>query len=240
MFAPLEVNGARIVQAGSGSQFVLRMDVDVDLDTRAASGWRYALKLNAPTSLPVDDEMEATVLDVFTRWAPGLWEPIGETSASLSREGAAALVARAARAAAEADGALFSVDWFKGGLPGGDVTLQDVFDLANLEREPPGTTSWNSMHAVTVSGADLARTLAALGPELLWDGPASPDPSASYRIVVQKKNALYPELFVPGMPVFTDLTYVGEVWKVAHGWAEQRTAACLYLDRDETIPGCVR
>jgi hypothetical protein len=40
--------------------------------------------------------------------------------------------------------------------------------------------------------------------------------------------------------VFTELTYLGEVWKVAHRWAEQRAAACLYLDRDETIPGCVR
>lgn len=237
-YAPVEVNGARIVQAGSGSNFVLRMDVDVDLDSRALSGWRFEVRLNAPTSLPVDDAMEQVVMDVFTTWAPGLWEPVAETSSDLSVGQSARVIANAAIFVAEADGALFSTDYFKGSLPGGDVTLQDLFDLSNLEREPPGTTSWNSMQAVDVTGEDLQRAIDALRPTEFWVGPEVIDPSATYTIVVQKKNALYPELFLAGMPVFTNVTYVGEIWKVGHLWAEHRQGLCLHLDADTPIPGC--
>ncbi len=240
-FTPVMVGETRIVQAGSGSQFILRMDVDVDLSTRKPTDWRLAMQLNAPgVGLPVDDAMEQVVEEQFTTWLDGgLWAPVGETRKSLSARGAGEMIARAAVHTTGADGALFTADYFKGGLPGGDITLQDLFDLANLEREPPGTSSWNSMHTVKVSGSDLTATLAALRANEFWVGPETIDTERTYTIVAQKKNAYYPDLFLAGMPVFTDVTYVGEIWKVGRAWAEHRKSLCSYLDVDETIPDCV-
>lgn len=236
---PVMAGNTRIVQAGSSNNFVIRTDVTFDLTDRTApKTWDFSTRANLPTLLPVDDAMEAVVSEVFTTYAPDFWEPVAHAERSTGTVSAAALLGRAAMAISGADGAIVDSDYLARGLPDGGLTLQNFFEVVAHEREPPGTPTWSSLWTVHVSGADLQATIDALDGGQAWQGPETLDPGATYTVVLQKRVAEYPELFLLGMPTFSDLTLVGETWKTLRTFGQAEEAACRYLDSGNPIPGC--
>lgn len=236
--APVEVGGTRIIQAGSGSDWIVRLDVEVDLDTRRPTGWTYTAKANAPGTLPVADDVEDTVRRVFTEWAPGFWDPVATSQFAYGAESTAGLLAEMAVEAYAADVAVFDADSMNRGLPGGPLTLQDFVDLFNVEREPPATPSWNGVTLADATGAELQRLKDALRPGQRWAGPDTLDPDTTYVLATHKRQAEYPDLFLGGMPTLTNLRPAAEVWQMLRQVGTARQAACRYLDVDAPIPGC--
>lgn len=243
---PWELSGARIVQAGSGGNYILRMDVTVDLTTGEPTAWDYELVDSVKGQMPVDDATEQAVQSVFDRWAPGVHTSVGWTTAPLSRAEATALLAeRMVALHDDLDVAFLRDDHLKAGLPGGGVSLQDFFDTANHEREPPGTPSWTSLWKGDISGADLKRVIAAAGSNwhLAGIAPEAIVDETTYTLLSQKRAIELPQLFLPEPPldippVVSDIEVVAEVWRAWHDVAEARNEACLFLDNDATNPDC--
>ncbi|MCA9571850.1 MAG: hypothetical protein KC656_28630, partial [Myxococcales bacterium] len=238
---PLPAGDTFLVQAGSNNDWVIRMDVTVDLETRQPIDWAYDPRANTPDNgLPVDDRAEAELQRLFTEYAPELWEPVGTTASVGTRDEAAALMARAARVVGEADAALVDQDWIRSGYPAGDVDVQDLFELVPHEKEPPGTPSITSFWKVTMTGAHLK--LAIADGAYTYDGPEADaiEDATVYEVVTMKRAAELPVMFMPGRPTVEtlSLSFVGENWSVMHRYAQARQAACQYLDEDAAIPGC--
>ncbi|MCB9663918.1 MAG: metallophosphoesterase [Alphaproteobacteria bacterium] len=240
---PQRVDQTYVVQAGSNNRYVLRLDLEVDLETREIVGADFVPIANQPDNgLEVADDVEAAAAEIFTRWAPELWRPVACTSTVLPKEATAALYAHVARVQGEADAALIQTGWLRQGLPGGPTNVQDYFDLVPVEREPPGSPAITSLHRVTMTGAHLKAAIAADEADHTYEGPEASAlvDDQDYAVVVHKRQAELPLLFMPGRPVVEVKTSekVGETWAAFLAYAQAREAACLHLDADTPRPGC--
>jgi hypothetical protein len=89
-----------------------------------------------------------------------------------------------------------------------------------------------------VTGADLEKIAAAAGQRFVTELPATIDAAGSYVLAIQKRPAYNPGGFFPGVAIASP-AYGCEAWEALDFFARQRAAACLYLDVDTRVPGCV-
>lgn len=228
------VGDARIVQTGSAGQFVGRVDLEFDRERRTIVDTRYTLELLAAPTMEVDADTEAMINEVFERRAPGALDRIARTSRGLSTDAVAALIADVAVGEADVDAALCDTRILWAGLPSGSVTRQDFLDACKVERQPAGTSSWTALHAVTVSGATLARAR-AMQPGWAYAGPEAVADDDRIRLVVPKYAAYHPEEYLGGAA--DDEATWSEVWALLTRYAMARTAAGLHLDADLPLEG---
>lgn len=232
------VGNTIIVQAGSSASFVARLDVDVDLRTRAVSGYRYRLDPNLPMALPSDPTMDATVQRLYDDLAPDALATTGFSSGSYGGERLAALTARIVVQLGLAELALCDPWTVWSPLPRGKVGPQHYLDCFKVERQPAGTPGFNAFYSVEMLGADVLRARDEGDNTWQFAGPLDTlDPARTYTVAVQKHIAYNPEAYWPAGVTAGTPTLLGEAWELMDRWGRQRAADCLALD-DEISFSC--
>jgi 5'-nucleotidase/UDP-sugar diphosphatase len=233
---PQRSGDALIVQAGAEAVWIAHLDVTVDLASGTITDRDFRLVANrGEGELPrVDAPTQRAVEDIMARHAP-------EARAALTRlrrdhdEGSiAALTARAAVEQLEVDAALVELSTVWGPWSAGPLTQQDLLDTYKVERQPPGTPSWNAFAQVEIGGGALQAIAASVPPTWAYHGPERIDPDGRYRFALQRCAAHNPERLWPGLS-FTGLTEAGETWELLADYGARRQARGLYLDADEPL-----
>ncbi len=228
-------NNCVIIQAGSSSAFIARLDVDVDLQTRSVTGYQYRLDPNIPLAVPSDAELDATLTRVLGEMAPLALEKTARTKRSHSNERLAELTAWLVHGLGDVDTAICDPWTTWDPLPSGEVGPQDFLDCYKVERQPAGTPGFNAFYVIELSGADLARVRAEGDSAWKHAGLEAPEAETTYRVAVQKHIAYNPEEYLPDGVVASAPVLLGEAFELMQAWAERRTAAGLYFDADEAV-----
>ena len=224
------VNDTIIIQAGSSAAWIAQLDVDVDTTSKEITGYRYTLQLNAEGTAPADGETNTAIVALMQELAPAAAEVVGRASSSLSAAEMAGLLARACVPVLECDAALIdrSTAWVT--VPRGDVTPQKFIQVFTVERQPAGTPGYNSLGRGTLSGAALALVRDAVPAEWGWVGPELLEPTATYRIAVQRHIAgRFSERFGEAV-VLQDYELQDECWSVLTDFSRLQTAAGKAVD----------
>jgi 2',3'-cyclic-nucleotide 2'-phosphodiesterase (5'-nucleotidase family) len=154
MDAPLQVNGAAIIQSGCHGSFIGRLDVE--LTGERVSGVRHQL-IVVDDSIPSDPEMHRAVEIVVAPQRPMLSEVVGHTETALNRytllEATMDNLLLQAIAEAADTRIAFSNGWRYGApIPPGPVTVNDLWNI--VPPNPPvsvaaltGREMWEMMEA---------------------------------------------------------------------------------------------
>lgn len=237
IFEAEDVGGTLIVQAGSYSQFVARLDLDVDLTTRKVVDHTYQLRLTT-TDLPADVSTEAEVEGILNHYGPDAFTEIGQFKQGVSKLGASMLAARGAIQDLGVDAAIMKQSAAFAGVKAGPATQQSLFEAFLIERQPPGTPGWTATYTANISGADLARMSELDSNEWAVVLPSEIDPTATYKIALQKYAASVPANYLPAGVTLSGQEFAKETWEILDAWTRARTAACLYADSEDSLPNC--
>jgi 2',3'-cyclic-nucleotide 2'-phosphodiesterase (5'-nucleotidase family) len=239
---PVIVNETIITQAGSMAGFVSKLDLTFDLKAKKIQDQQYALNIVLtidPDQTP-DPEMQNIVHRTLEKYAPEAQSPMGQLEKAQDTKGVALLAAKAAVASFHADAAIVDLGTVWAPLVAGGVSEQDFLNSFKVEREPPGTPGFNAFYTLSIDGASLAKARDELGADS-WAVvvPSTIDPLSTYKVVVQKRGAFHPETNFPsdihlsGTPHFES-----EAWRALDLYARERTAACVFMDSDASMPQC--
>ncbi len=232
----VQVGETRIVQAGSDGLLLAHLDLDLDLRSRAIVGQRYQLlPVLGDAPLPVDAATQQAVASILARYAPQAHEPIAWLHEAHDPRGVAALTAQAAREVMSTDAALVDSATVWRAWPPGPLGPQDLADTYKVERQPPGTPSWNAFARVEIRGAALQAIASALPEAWAYAGPERPLPDQRYSLALQRCGATHPERNWPGLH-FDDPTELTEAWELLARYGAARQAQGLYLDVDQPLP----
>ncbi len=232
-----DVGGTLIAQAGSYAQYVARLDLDVDLTSRKIADHTYQLRLTT-TDLPADVSTEAEVEAILNHYGPDAFTEIGQIEQGVTKLGASNLAALGAIEDLGVDAAIMKQSAAFAGIKAGALTQQKLFEAFLIERQPPGTPGWTATYTASISGADLARLTELDSNEWAVVLPSTIDPSATYRIALQKYAASVPANYLPAGVTITAPEFAKETWEVLEAYARSRTAACKFLDSDTRLPTC--
>ncbi len=240
MYEPEIVNGTLIVQSGSDGIFAGRLDLEIDTVHGRIASHTYSLNMNLPTVMPLDDEFQQTLLEIMEKWAPDAFEPEGYLKNNHDYPSVGAITCKAVNYILDTDAALLDNDeiweaWHEGGM-----SRQDMLDSFQVEKQPAGSSGFNSFYTAEIGGADLIRVRDEMGEDWSFAGPESIDEGAVYRLALQKHAAFNPQDYLPSGVSITQVEEGDEVWKILDGYARKRTEACLYVDADESLPDCAR
>lgn len=241
---PVLVNDTIITQAGSMAGFVSRLDLTFDLKSRKIQDHQYALNIVLtidPEQTP-DPAMQDLINQTLAKYAPDAQHPIGQLEGAKNANQVGALAARAAASVFHADAALVDLGMIWAPLQSGGASQQDFLNCFKVEREPPGTPGFNAFYTLNIDGASLSKLRDELGAEA-WSGfyPDAITPTATYKIVLQKRDAFHPEIYLPsGVAVSGAPHFEAEAWQALDQYARNRTASCTYLDSDASLPDCHR
>lgn len=236
MFASNVVNDTIIIQAGSYSMFVGRLDLTFDLTAGKVS--EHVWQLRALTSdLAIDDATEEEVAAILQTYGPTAFDEIGQLDNGQGTHGAAILATRAAMATLDIDGAFMGDSAAFNGIPAGPVSQQNLFDAYLIERQPPGEPSWNATYTADLSGADLKK-LSGLGDSWASVLPDPIDDSTTYTITLPNYAAQFPQNHLPEGISLSNVAFAKETWEVLDAYTRLRTADCLHLDNDTPLAGC--
>jgi len=234
----VKAGGALIVQAGAYARYVARLDVELDLVTRAIRSHRYRLLPNEAGFLPVSDVVQTAVEDALAHHAPELFEPVGRTRHSRGARDIARIAARAAQVILGADAALVDTDTVWDPWAAGDLTPQDLLDSFQIERQAPGTPGFSSLYLTTLLGADLLRLDAELHSDFELYLPEDLQADHRYAVALQKHVAFQPDLHLPAGILLTPPWSRMEAWELLAHYARFRQSECLYIDVDEPLEDC--
>lgn len=231
-------SGALIIQAGAYARYVARLDVEVDLQSRAIRSHHYRLLPNDAGFLPVSDAMQAAVEDVLSRHAADIFEAVGQTRRSKGARDIARIAAQAALHILGVDAALVDVDTVWHPWAAGDLTPQDMLDAFKIERQEAGTPGFNSLYLTTLRGTDLQRLDAELHGDFELVLPLELEPNRLYAVALQKHVALQPERHLPTGIVLSPPWARMEGWELLTRYAQLRQSECLYIDVDDPLEDC--
>lgn len=234
---PEVVRGTPIIQGGAFAQHVLRMDVTYDLTKHAVTGTNFTVT-NVDTTLAPEAAMQSTVAGVLQQYSPTADDPVASVQNTGTATSIAMVAAKAAIAKFSADAAVVDTQTVWDLWNPGTVSDQDLLDAFKIERELPGTPGFNSFYTSQVTGAQLNTIVAGSGSRFVYVMPTTIDATQSYLLVLQKRPAYNPGGFFPGLTL-SSYTFGSEAWEALDFYAKQRQAACLYLDSDAMIPGCM-
>jgi hypothetical protein len=238
---PMVVGGTTIVQEGSSALWVGRLDVTLDLETREVVGTAYQATLNAPQTLEPDPGVQAAVEGIMEDYAPDALVPLATVHAPRATRPVAAITALAAtRVPFGGQAGLVDTDTVWRSWSAGGLSQQDLLDTFKMEREPSGTTGFNSFYVAAIPGADLARLAAELPERWALAAPDSIDPQATYRLALQKPAAFHPADYLPAGVTLGPPSFLGEAWEILEQYGRARTAACLSIDVDQPLAACPR
>ncbi len=237
---PVEAGNALIIQAGTNSEWIAHLDVTLDLDSREIIGHEYELLLNveANEELSVDQPTQDAVEQIMATYAPDALVEVAWVKDGGGEDTIAQITAGAALAVFdEADVALMDPGNVWHSWSEGPLTQQDLLDTYKVQRQPSGSPGFNAVYLVDLSGADLEEVLATAPSDWKVEGLESFEPAENYTLAIQKCAAFNPADFFGSTVSFANLREGLEAWDVLYRYGQQRTAAGLYIDVDEPMPG---
>jgi 5'-nucleotidase/UDP-sugar diphosphatase len=234
---PDVVRGTPIIQGGAFAQYVLRLDVTYDLTTKSVSGTKFTVN-DVDGTLAPDMAMQSTVAGVLQQYSPHADDPVAQVQNTGTAASIATVAANAAIAKFSADAAVVDTQTVWDLWTPGAVSDQDLLNAFKIERELPGTPGFNSFYTSQVTGAQLNTIVAGAGSRFVYVMPTTIDAAQSYLLVLQKRPAYEPSTWFPGLTL-SSTTFGSEAWEALDFYAKQRQAACLYLDTDAMISGCM-
>jgi len=221
-----------ILQAGHYGHALGHGTIAVDFETHLISFEAYQL-VDVDSSLPYAADVGELAQRLERESAPDSQLPIAIASADVPQgKGMADLIWRAVADRWGADAMILGKDVFWDKLHAGPVTLQHLYDLVLVQREPSGTSGFSSLYVSEMRGEDLARLHAAMiqGPMYAFYGPPQFDPARIYRVVIEKRALEAPKVAFFGAPQMPEARFGGELIDVLEAYARSRTEKGLTLD----------
>jgi len=234
-----QVSNTLVIQPDFYANGVTRVDVDVNLGTRAVSSIRR-------TEKPVSEltEVNATVnqaiSSVMARYAPNARTAVAYLENAQDIRGIVTVAARAGVSQLGADAALLvdtDIFYIYEGWSAGAVSAQTFIGSYYIERQPSNTPGINSLYQVEVTGAELNRMIAQQ-PAWVYSGPAAPAAATTYKVLLNKGAALNPAVYFPSGVNPRNVTFKSETWAALAAYGAARTASCLSLDTNTPPPPC--
>lgn len=234
------VNGTRVMQPDFYADGVSRVDLDIDLSSRKIRSLSIA-EQPVRELAAVDTELQQKVASIVARYAPDIQKPIGYLEYGVDAKGLLTLAGKAGMAVHAADAALLNPALIHPGMKywaPGEISAKKLHDTYYVERQLAGTTGINGLYLVTVSGAKLAM-MKSLQPDWVFVGPTSPDPTLTYRVLLNKGAAYFPkEVFTNAGIEFPSVTFKSETWQTLVDYGRSRTTQCLTMDTGTVSPNC--
>ncbi|MEQ1557693.1 MAG: metallophosphoesterase [Methyloglobulus sp.] len=182
--------------------------------------------------------LQQSLRNIADKYAPEAEKQIGQMEVGHNYVQLATIAATAGMFDYQADAALIDpTKTWVASYNAGPVTQQMMLNLYLVERQKSGTPGFNGFYTATVSGTDLAAMKAAQ-PSWVYVGASSPSPTALYTVLLHKAPALNPASFFPATTRLTNVAFKSEAWLALDQYARSRTAACLYMDTNNTLPSC--
>lgn len=225
-------SNALVFQAGHFGEQIGRADVIVDLRGGKVDVDRYRL-LPVDGSAPADPAIETLVARAEAESTPGLLEPVGNVLKERAPRELSMLVAHAAKTALGADAVLMGRDSFWGKLPAGPVSLQRLYELVYVQRQPSGTPGFTSLWTLEVSPEEFARIRARVkgGPRYVFEVPGGAVPSKpKLRIAVEKRIVEHAALATNPPAKFDGAAFGGELIDVLETYARAQAAKKAAID----------
>ncbi len=229
---------APVVQSGAFCAHVVRLDLDVDLQSRQVThvGFETA-GLSVGSTLTVDDAINKTVTDIVRKYAPNWDKASGTLKGAVGQVDAAKLAAKAEIAVLGTDAALVDVHTTWAQWSPGPLTQQDEANMFKVEREPAGSPGFNAAYTAKILGSELQKLNQVDPANWALIVPTTIDPAKTYTIGMQKRTALNPAQ-VPFKAQVSAPQAEMEMWEVLDKFAQARTKACHYVDSDDKLAVC--
>jgi 5'-nucleotidase/UDP-sugar diphosphatase len=191
------------------------------------------------TLTATNSALQSTLQNLVTQYAPDADRQLATLESGRPFGELAALAAQAGIASFQGDAALVdpALTWVSA-YPAGGLTEQMFNDLYRVERQKSGTPGFNGLYQATVSGADLLRMKQAQ-PGWVYVGPINPAASTAYKVLLHKAPALNPTSYFNWNPPLANVAFLSETWLALDQYGRARTAGCMYLDSDATLPACL-
>lgn len=230
-------NGTIIGQAGSSLAWVARLDLDVDLATKKVTEYAYKLEPVIGLTMPADAEFETLAKAAFAKHSATAFDAVGYAENQLDKRAVMRMTAGACLEMLEVDAAVLDVDSQWGVISAGAVNAQDMYDAYKVELQPAGTSSWNAMYSVAMTGATLKSIAALVGESEDWAVrmPEVVDDGATYRVAMHKGKAFNPQRFFGEATYEGEAKFENEVCLMLIDYAKARTAANKHIDSETAL-----
>jgi 5'-nucleotidase / UDP-sugar diphosphatase len=232
------VKNTPVIQPEFYADGASRFDITWDVRNRKVLS-RSAAPQNIFTSTltATDTALQTKLQAIADKYAPEANKQLAVLELGRDYVQLAALAGRAGMFDYQADAALLdpALTW-QPSFPAGGVTQQMFNDLYRVERQRANTPGFNSLYQATVTGAQLT-SMRTSQPGWVYVGPAAPVAATSYKVLLHKGPALNPLSFFTS--TLSNVVFKAETWKALDQYARARTAGCVYLDTDTTLPSCL-
>ena len=221
-----------VLQAGHYGETLGRAVLAVDFETHAISFESYKM-VDVDASLPYANDVGELAARLERENAPDSHRPIAIASADVPQgKGMADLVWRAVADRWGADAMILGKDLFWDKLHAGPVTLQHLYDIVMVQREPSGTPGFSSLYVAEMRGDEITALHKSMiqGPMYAFYGPTQFDASRMYRVVLEKRALEVPKIAFSGSPKLPHARFGGELIDVLETYARSRTEKGLTLD----------
>ncbi|MEO8800597.1 MAG: hypothetical protein ABI551_22090, partial [Polyangiaceae bacterium] len=223
---------AWVLQAGHWGQTFGHGVVVVDTTTHALRFESYGI-VKVDATLPYADDVGELAAKLESETVPDAHVAIAKVRGTIAQgRPMADLVWKAAHDQWNADAMILGSDLFWGSLHPGPLTLQQLYDVVLVQRQPSGTSGFSSLFMADVSGIQLKKISGALGagPTYAFYGPSAIDDERIYHLAIDKRALNAPATAFRGKPELPVGAFKGELIDVLEPYARARTAAGLTLD----------
>jgi hypothetical protein len=229
-----------IVQPEFYGDGLTRVDLVWDVkNKRLVSRTPTPINVYTSTLTATNAVLQQTLQAIVDQYAPDADRQLAALETGRSDVELAAIAAKAGMSVFQAEAALLdpALTWVAS-WPAGGVTEQMFDNLYRVERQRAGTPGFNGLYRATVSGADLLRMKQAQ-PGWVYAGPLNPASNASFKLLLHKAPALNPASFFASNPLLGQVAFMSETGAALEQYGRARTAACMHLDTDATLPACL-
>ncbi|HEX7666290.1 MAG TPA: metallophosphoesterase [Polyangiaceae bacterium] len=223
---------AWVMQAGHYGQTFGHGVIAVDTTTHTLRFESYGI-VKVDASLPYAADVGELAAKVESESVPDAHVTIANVHGTVAQgKPMADLVWKAAHDQWNADAMILGSDLFWGSLRPGPITLQQLYDLVLVQRQPSGTSGFSSIWMADVKGSDLKKIAGALmvGPKYSFWGPSAIDDEKVYHLAIEKRALQAPKTAFRGAPDLPTGAFKGELVDVLEAYARARTAKGLTLD----------
>jgi hypothetical protein len=229
---------AIIVQSGSMGQWAGRLDLDYDLNAGKIAAGRWELSWNIQGVLPVSEAFQKKAGEITAPYFQTAYSTIGHVYKARDKREFAYIAAVRMKEILNADAVVIENSTIWQGLGAGGLSNQTLHDLFKVEREPAGTSGFNSFYSVEMEGSSLEIIKNCGNKGLTIVAPGTIDAGDRYVVLMQKRPALHPEKYFPAGVEYKSAAQGSEAWKLLSLCVARRTEHCLHFDEDQFLVNC--
>ncbi len=212
-------HGTIIVQAGAWGDYVGRLDISINMNTRKIMSHNYELFDVNPQNMKPSLHLENKIRSILKKYDHPDYYNIGNLSKPLDKHEIAKISVDATVNILNTDAVLIDVESIWETPTIGTQDAQNFLDCYKVEIEPPGTHGFNSMCTAEISGADLAIIKNAKDPRFYVKFPPSIIPGKTYKIALQRRTAFGINDFFSDVSELSSIRFEMETWQILSNYA---------------------